>query len=69
MVVNALGEHTLERFDYTEAVSGGEESLDRFDQAVLDSLADRVERFEVTDRLWRRNNALHGLERLVVTVS
>ena len=38
-------------------------------KAVLDSLADRVERFEVTDRVWRRNNALHGLERLEVAVS
>ena len=37
-------------------------------KAVLDRLADRVERFEVTERVWRRNNALHGLERLDVTV-
>lgn len=37
-------------------------------KAVLDRLADRVERFEVTARRWRRNNALHGLERLDVTV-
>ncbi len=32
-------------------------------KAVLDQLADRVERFDVTERSWRRNNALHGLER------
>lgn len=38
-------------------------------KAVLGRLADRVEHFEVTDRVWRRNNALHGLERLAVTVS
>lgn len=37
-------------------------------KAVLDRLADRVERFEVTERVWRRNNALHGLERLAVTI-
>ena len=37
-------------------------------KAVLDRLADRVERFHVTERMWRRNNALHGLERLTVTV-
>ena len=37
-------------------------------KAVLDRLADRVERFEVTEPVWRRNNALHGLERLDVTV-
>ena len=37
-------------------------------KAVLDHLADRVERFHVTERVWRRNNALHGLERLTVTV-
>jgi cytochrome P450 len=37
-------------------------------KAVLDRLADHVERFEVTERVWRRNNALHGLERLAVTV-
>lgn len=38
-------------------------------KAVLDRLADRVERFAITERAWRRNNALHGLERLVVTVA
>jgi cytochrome P450 len=38
-------------------------------KAVLDRLADRVERFDVRDRRWRRNNALHGLERLEVVVS
>ena len=38
-------------------------------KAVLDSLADRVERFDVTERVWRRNNALHGLDRMMVTVS
>jgi cytochrome P450 len=37
-------------------------------KAVLGRLADRVERFDVTERVWRRNNALHGLERLTVTV-
>jgi len=37
-------------------------------KAVLDRLADRVERFDVSDHRWRRNNALHGLERLDVTV-
>lgn len=37
-------------------------------KAVLDRLADHVDRFDVTDRMWRRNNALHGLERLAVTV-
>jgi hypothetical protein len=35
---------------------------------VLDRLARRVDRFEVSDRVWRRNNALHGLDRLTVTV-
>ena len=38
-------------------------------KAVLDALADRVERFDVIDRSWRRNNALHGLERLTVSVT
>jgi cytochrome P450 len=38
-------------------------------RAVLDRLADRVERFEVGERVWRCNNALHGLERLQVTVT
>lgn len=38
-------------------------------KALLDALADRVERFEVTERVWRRNNALHGLERLIVDVA
>ena len=37
-------------------------------KAVLAQLADRVERFDVLDRVWRRNNALHGLERLTVSV-
>ena len=37
-------------------------------KAVLSELADRVERFDVVDRQWRRNNALHGLERCIVTV-
>lgn len=37
-------------------------------RAVLAQLADRVERFEVIDRVWRRNNAVHGLERCVVDV-
>jgi len=37
-------------------------------KAVLSALADRVERFDVVDREWRRNNALHGLERLRVEV-
>jgi hypothetical protein len=36
---------------------------------VLVQLADRVERFEVTERRWRRNNALHGPERLDVVVT
>ncbi len=38
-------------------------------KAVLGALADRVERFTVVDRVWRRNNALHGLERCVVEVT
>jgi cytochrome P450 len=38
-------------------------------KAVLSRLADRVERFDVLDRLWRRNNALHGLERCLVDVT
>ena len=37
-------------------------------KAVLDRLAHHVARFEVSERVWRRNNALHGLERLAVTV-
>ena len=37
-------------------------------KAVLARLADHVERFDVTERVWRRNNALHGLERLQVSV-
>jgi cytochrome P450 len=37
-------------------------------KAVLDQLADRVERFEVAEAAWRRNNGLHGLEHLLVTV-
>ena len=38
-------------------------------RAVLDALADRVERFGLRERTWRRNTALHGLERLVVEVA
>ena len=38
-------------------------------RAVLAQLADRVERFDVLERVWRRNNALHGLERCVVRVT
>jgi cytochrome P450 len=38
-------------------------------KAVLAQLADRVGRFEVTERRWRRNNALHGPERLDVAVT
>lgn len=37
-------------------------------KAVLARLADRVEGFTVHDRVRRRNNALHGLERLTVSV-
>lgn len=37
-------------------------------RAVLDQLADRVEQFEIVDASWRRNNGLHGLHRLLVTV-
>ncbi len=37
-------------------------------KAVLGRLAERVDRFHVVERRWRRNNALHGLERLDVTV-
>ena len=37
-------------------------------RAMLDQLADRVERFELEEERWRCNNGLHGLERLVVTV-
>lgn len=36
--------------------------------AVLNALLDRVERIEMLDHRWRRNNALHGLEHLRVTV-
>ena len=36
--------------------------------AVLSALLDRVERIETIDHEWRRNNALHGLERLRVSV-
>lgn len=36
--------------------------------AVLHALARRVQRFEVTDAVWRANNALHGLERCPVQV-
>ncbi len=38
-------------------------------KAVLDALADRVERFDAVDRSWRCNNALHGLEQLTVSVA
>ncbi len=38
-------------------------------KAVLAALLDRVDRFDVVDRAWRRNNALHGLEYLHVEVS
>lgn len=38
-------------------------------KAVLNALLDRVERFDVVDRVWRRNNALHGLELLTVLVA
>lgn len=37
-------------------------------RAVLDQLAERVEGFEIGDAVWRRNNGLHGLERLDVAV-
>ena len=37
-------------------------------KAVMSALADRVERFQVVERVWRRNNALHGLERLRIEV-
>jgi len=37
-------------------------------KAVMSALADRVERFHVVERVWRRNNALHGLERLRIEV-
>jgi cytochrome P450 len=37
-------------------------------KAVLHALLDRVARFEVVGRRWRRNNALHGLEHLHVEV-
>ena len=36
--------------------------------AVLGQWADRVEDFEVAEPTWRRNNGLHGLEHLRVTV-
>ena len=32
-------------------------------------LVDPYPMFHVNDRVWRRNNALHGLERCLVTVS
>ena len=34
--------------------------------AVIAALAARVERFEIGEASWRRNNALHGLARLDV---
>ena len=37
-------------------------------KAVLTALADRLSALVVHDRAWRRNNALHGLERLDVEV-
>ena len=36
--------------------------------AIIAALASRVERFEIGDASWRRNNALHGLARLDVQV-
>ncbi len=36
--------------------------------AVIAALASRVERFEIGEASWRRNNALHGLARLDVLV-
>ncbi|MEZ5376207.1 MAG: cytochrome P450 [Acidimicrobiales bacterium] len=36
--------------------------------AVLDQWIDRVERFEVSEAAWRRNNGLHGLAHLRVTL-
>ena len=38
-------------------------------KAVLDQFLDRVETIEVREAEWRRNNSLHGLERLVVSTS
>ena len=37
-------------------------------RAVLDQFADRVERFEVSGAQWRRNNGLHGLDHLEVSI-
>ncbi|MDY7101459.1 MAG: cytochrome P450 [Actinomycetota bacterium] len=37
-------------------------------KAILEQLADRVERFDIAESAWRRNNGLHGLDRLLVTV-
>jgi cytochrome P450 len=37
--------------------------------AVLRALIERVDRLEVVEARWRRNNALHGLERCVVDVT
>ncbi|MHC4911009.1 MAG: cytochrome P450 [Planctomycetota bacterium] len=37
-------------------------------RAVLEQLADCVDWFELGETEWRRNNGLHGLERLQVTV-
>ena len=36
--------------------------------AIINALAARVERFEIGDASWRRNNALHGLAKLDVHV-
>ena len=38
-------------------------------KAVLDQFLDRVETIAVREAEWRRNNSLHGLERLVVSTS
>lgn len=37
-------------------------------KAILDQLTGRVERFEIVEATWRRNNGLHGLDRLLLTV-
>ncbi len=36
--------------------------------AVRHQLAGRVDRFEIVDASWRRNNGLHGLDHLLVNV-
>jgi cytochrome P450 len=36
--------------------------------AMIAALAERVERFEIGDATWRRNNALHGLAKLDVRI-